>query len=135
MLLSVIVPMYNEGGLVNAFHSNLLKEVLKVTSDSYEIIYVNDGSIDNTLKLLREIAKKNTKVKVLNLSRNFGKEVATTAGISISSGDATILMDGDGQHPPSLIKKFIKKWQGGAQVIVGVRTTNTNEGFIKKMGL
>jgi len=126
--------MYNESEVVNAFHSNLLKEVLKATSDSYEIIYVNDGSIDNTLKLLREIAKKNTKVKVLNLSRNFGKEVATTAGISISSGDATILMDGDGQHPPSLIKEFIKKWQGGAQVVVGVRTSNTNEGFIKKWG-
>ncbi|MDQ3064776.1 MAG: glycosyltransferase family 2 protein [bacterium] len=134
-LLSVIVPLYNESEGVEIFHNELLLPSLKkIVSNSYEIIYVNDGSKDNTLDLITDIAKKNSRVKVVNLSRNFGKEIATTAGITVASGDAIILMDGDGQHPPELISEFVSKWRAGAQVVVGVRETNQGEGLIKKLG-
>jgi len=135
MLLSVVVPIYNESEGIDVFHNDLLLLPLKeATSNSYEIIYVNDGSSDDTLNKLDKIAKKNTKVKVVNLSRNFGKEIATSAGISIATGEAIILMDGDGQHPPKLIPDFLAKWRKGAQVVVGIRNTNQNEGILKKWG-
>lgn len=135
MLLSVVVPLYNESDGVNLFHHKLLLPYIKkYTNNSFEIIYVNDGSSDNTLEQLTHIAKKNKRVKVVNLSRNFGKEIATTAGISVAKGKATIIMDGDGQHPPEKINDFLSKWHDGAQVVVGVRETNQNEGLIKKWG-
>lgn len=135
MLLSVVVPMYNESEGVNTFHYDiLLPEVLKVAKKSFEIIYVNDGSKDNTLNLLTKIAATDKSVKVVNLSRNFGKEIATTAGISVASGKATIIMDGDGQHPPTALGEFLEKWEKGAQVVVGVRETNQKEGVVKKWG-
>ncbi|MFI5212561.1 MAG: glycosyltransferase family 2 protein, partial [Candidatus Saccharimonadales bacterium] len=112
----------------------LYEAAKKATKNSFEIIYVNDGSRDDTLEILTNLAKKDSIIKVINLSRNFGKEIATTAGISVARGDATIIMDGDGQHPPLLIGEFIKKWQKGAQVVIGVRGTNQNEGIIKKWG-
>ena len=134
-LLSIVVPVYNEVEGVEQFHNKiLLPEVEKITKTDYEIIYVNDGSKDKTLLLLTKLAEKNTRIKVVNLSRNFGKEIATTAGIKISSGKATIIMDGDGQHPPNLIGQFVDKWQNGAQVVIGIRSSNQKEGFIKKWG-
>lgn len=127
--------MYNESEGVHMFHDDiLLPEVKKAVGNNYEIIYVNDGSKDNTLELLLKIADKNKHVKVVNLSRNFGKEIATTAGIYNATGDIIIIMDGDGQHPPTYIEEFIKKWQDGAQVVVGVRDANHNEGYLKKWG-
>lgn len=135
MLLSVVVPLFNESEGLDYFHNTLLlPSIKKAAPDSYEIIYVNDGSTDTTLALLRTIAKKNKSVRVINLSRNFGKEIATTAGISVATGDATIIMDGDGQHPPELIKEFIAKWRAGNQVVVGIRSSNHKEGAIKKYG-
>lgn len=135
MLISVIIPAYNESEGINTFHSKLLLPSLKkATQESYEIIYVNDGSKDDTLNKLTKIAKNNNKVKVINLSRNFGKEIATTAGIHVASGDATIIMDSDGQHPPAILQEFIDKWRSGAQVVVGIRASNQKEGFVKKWG-
>ncbi len=134
MLLSVVIPLYNEAEGLKHFHTKLLLPSLKKTASTYEIIYVNDGSTDSTLSILRDIAKSNKSVKVVNLSRNFGKEIATTAGISVASGDATIIMDGDGQHPPELMPLFVEKWQQGAQVVVGVRNSNQREGVIKRYG-
>lgn len=126
--------MYNESEGALLFHSTILLPELKKLKKTYEIIYVNDGSKDDTLAILTKIAKKNAHVKVVNLSRNFGKEIATTAGISVASGDATVIMDGDGQHPPAVLSEFIKKWEAGAQVVVGVRSKNEKEGFIKRYG-
>lgn len=134
MLLSVVVPMYNESEGAELFHNNLLSAVKKAAKESFEIIYVNDGSQDNTLDILTKIARGNKAIRVVSLSRNFGKEIATTAGISVAKGDATIIMDGDGQHPPTLIGDFLAKWQNGAQVVVGVRSSNQKEGFAKKWG-
>jgi dolichol-phosphate mannosyltransferase len=135
MLLSVIVPVYNESQGITTFNDKILLPALqKIAKDSFELIYVNDGSKDNTLELLTKLAKKDKRIKVINLSRNFGKEIATTAGIYKAVGEATVILDGDGQHPPELIEQFIQKWRAGAQVVIGVRRTNKNEGFIKKWG-
>ena len=133
-LLSIVVPMYNESEGATLFHNVLLPAARKATNDSFEIIYVNDGSRDNTLQVLTQLAANNTQIRIVNLSRNFGKEIATTAGISVASGQATLIMDGDGQHPPELIGDFIEKWQQGAQVIIGVRSSNQKEGWVKKWG-
>ena len=132
--LSVVIPAYNEEEGIKLFHEDLLLPALKACKESFEIIYINDGSSDKTLEELFSIAESGKHIRVLSLSRNFGKEIATTAGISSARGDAIIIMDADGQHPPALIGDFIAKWQGGAQVVVGVRASNQKEGVIKKWG-
>lgn len=134
MLLSVVIPTYNEAEGIERFHSEHLLPAVKSLKNDYEILYVNDGSTDDTLLLLDKIAARSPKVKVLNLSRNFGKEIATTAGIHRSKGDAIIILDSDGQHPPELFPEFIRHWEDGAQVVIGVRNSNTNEGVIKRYG-
>lgn len=135
MLLSIVVPAYNESEGIEEFHRKLLLPSIKKFTN-YEILYVNDGSKDDTLSKLSTIARSDKKgrVKVINLSRNFGKEIATTAGITTAHGDAIIILDADGQHPPKLIVDFVKKWEAGAQVVIGVRNSNTEEGFVKKFG-
>lgn len=135
IMLSIVIPLYNEAAGIAAFHDEILMPVLrKDAREKYEIIYVNDGSDDETLEIITRTAEKQPNVRVVNLSRNFGKELATTAGISVSRGDAVLIMDGDGQHPPRLIPEFIEKWRAGAQVVVGVRASNSHESLIKKWG-
>jgi glycosyltransferase involved in cell wall biosynthesis len=130
-ILSVVIPCYNEELNIIPFY----KELIGALGDiEHELIYVNDGSNDDTLLKLHEIAAKDKSIRIINLSRNFGKEIATTSGIHYSQGDAIMMIDADGQHPPSLIPKFIKKWQDGAQVVIGVRKSNQNEGLIKRSG-
>lgn len=135
MLLSVVVPAYNESEGIEEFHNHILMPHLKkATKSSYEVIYVNDGSRDDTLAKLQAIASHDTNVRVINLSKNFGKEIAVTAGISIAQGEATMMIDADGQYPPDRINDFLAAWQAGAQVVVGIRQSNLNEGFVKKWG-
>jgi len=135
MLISVVVPLYNESEGIETFHSKHLAPALKKqTGLSFEVIYVNDGSSDDTLSKVHKIAKEDLSVRVINLSRNFGKEIATTAGIFHANGDALVIMDGDGQHPPEKIGEFIAHWQKGAQVVVGIRSSNEKEGVVKKYG-
>ena len=100
---------------------------------SYEIIFVNDGSTDNTLNVLLKAKSKNSQIRILNLSRNFGKEAALTAGLEHAMGEAVIPIDADLQHPPEIIIEFIKKWEDGFDVVVGKRTVRTGEGVIKKL--
>lgn len=134
-LISIVIPAYNESAGINTFHTDILMlAVKKHLADNYEVIYVNDGSSDDTLEKLSTIATKDKRVRVINLSRNFGKEIATTAGIHQSTGDAVIIMDADGQHPPELMNKFIDRWQKGAQVVVGIRNSNQKEGLVKRLG-
>lgn len=134
MFISFVIPAYNESDGIEKFHFELLRPALRKLELKYQIIYVNDGSRDGTLKILTDIAKKDKQIQVVNLSRNFGKEIATTAGLALSKGDATIIMDSDGQHPPAIINQFLQKWQAGAQVVVGVRSRNQKEGLVKKWG-
>lgn len=133
--ISIVIPAYNEQAGIAKFHQEILWPALQSSQASkWEIIYVNDGSSDQTADELAKLAANSPSIKVVNLARNFGKEIAVTAGISQSTGDAVIIMDADGQHPPAIIDQFIDKWRSGAQVVVGVRNSNTDEGFVKNLG-
>lgn len=131
-LLSVITPVFNESPNLNRLYRELTK-VLSALDLRYELIFINDGSTDNSLKKLTNLEKKDKRVVVLDLTRNFGKEIAITAGLHHVRGDAAITIDADLQHPVALIPKFIDKWQKGAEVVVGVRSRYHNERWTKKV--
>lgn len=134
MKLSIVVPAYNESASLPKFYPLLKSSINDAVGKSHEIIIVNDGSTDDTLSLITKMASDDKNIKIINLSRNFGKEIAITAGIFYAIGEATIIIDADGQHPPELIKKFVKRWQDGSQIVVGVRQSNKREGVIKRYG-
>ena len=134
LLLSVVVPLYNEGGSLPAFHTALVSSVTEAAKDSYEIIYSDDGSTDNTEHLVKQWHTHDPRIKLVKLSRNFGKENALLAGISTARGQAIMTIDGDGQHPVGLIPEFVSSWQSGAQVVVGVRTGRSTEGWFRHLG-
>ncbi|MDL2363071.1 MAG: glycosyltransferase family 2 protein [Patescibacteria group bacterium] len=133
-ILSVVVPLYNEAAGLNVFHKSLLTVITKTVGDNYEIVYCDDGSTDDTNKIVRAIAKSSPRVELISFSRNFGKESALAAGIAEANGQAILMIDGDGQHPVSLIPEFLSAWRSGSQVVVGVRTNNLNEGWFKRVG-
>ncbi len=133
MKLSLIIPLHNEQQALPGFHASLMPAVKKA-AENYEIIYVNDGSTDKTLTIATQLADNDKHIKILSLSRNFGKELAMTAGLTIATGDAIVIMDGDGQHPPELIYTFVEKWKAGNQVVIGVRRSNQQEGAVKHWG-
>ena len=135
-VLSIVIPCHNEESNAVPFYQQLSDTLHEqaLAGITYEIVYVNDGSTDKTLDRLHDLAGQHPEVKVIDLSRNFGKEIATSAGIHFARGEAIIMIDGDGQHPVALIPQFIAKWRAGAQVVVGVRASNTKEGFVKRYG-
>lgn len=134
-LISVVVPVCNEEKGVRKFlDERLLPELKKIDKYSFEIILVNDGSKDKTLEIISDYAEKNKNIKVVSLVRNFGKEMALSAGLSYSEGDAVLTIDSDGQQPPERIKDFIKAWEDGAEIVTGVRDHYTKHGLIPKLG-
>lgn len=134
IVLSVVIPVYNEAAGISRFYKDMLMPAVEKLQVTHEIIFVNDGSKDDTLQKLHQIAASNPNVRVINLSRNCGKETATTAGIHQAIGAATVMLDADGQHPPSMIGGFLGQWNNGKQVVIGVRQSNQKEGFVKKYG-
>lgn len=130
--LSIVTPMYNEETNIDYFFERL-ESVLYSLRVSYEIICINDGSRDNTLNCLVNHHYRNPAVKVLNLSRNFGKEIAMTAGIDYASGLAVIPIDADLQDPPELIGQLLEKWREGYDVVYATRTTRAGETWLKKV--
>ncbi|MDQ5953860.1 MAG: polyisoprenyl-phosphate glycosyltransferase [Patescibacteria group bacterium] len=130
MIISVVVPVYNEQNSLQQFNDKLL-DFISNQKDEYRIIYVNDGSTDDTYAVLKKIVSDNKLVSLVSLSRNFGKEIALSAGIYYAQGDAVITLDGDGQHPVSYIPNFISKWQKGAAVVIGVRKNHGGSSFKK----
>ena len=120
MKLSVVVPVYNEAAGLPAFHKSLLATLAGLSYD-WEVIYCDDGSTDKTAELVGNWHQADKRVKLVRLSRNFGKESALAAGIAAAGGDAIVTIDGDGQHPVELLPQFLAAWQDGAQVVVGVR--------------
>jgi polyisoprenyl-phosphate glycosyltransferase len=130
--ISVIVPAYNEELVINETHKRL-KDALSSIAADYEIIYVNDGSRDKTIEILKEIGAKDSHVRILNFSRNFGHQVAVTAGIQHATGDAVVLIDADLQDPPELIKEFVRKWQEGYDVVYAIRKSRAGETWFKKI--
>lgn len=134
-MFSVVVPVYNEADNIRHFLDQGLFPVLRTIKNyRYEVIFVNDGSADKTLEILQSYAERQKNIRVISLSRNFGKESALSAGLAVASGDAVITIDADGQQPPKLIPDFIKKWEDGADIVTGVRDHYTKHGFIQKMG-
>ncbi|MDO4612096.1 MAG: glycosyltransferase family 2 protein [Candidatus Saccharibacteria bacterium] len=134
-LISIIVPIHNEAeGIENFLEKSLFPVAEKIKNYDHEIILVNDGSTDNSLEIIQKLAEKNSKIKILALSRNFGKEPALSAGLKYAKGDAAITIDADGQQPPELVPKFIEKWENGAEIVTGVRDHYTKHGFIQKLG-
>lgn len=132
--VSVVTPVHNEAEGIEDFITNSLLPILKKINYNYELIIVNDGSTDETLKIIQSLADKNPKIKVLSLSRNFGKEPALSAGLAYATGDAAITIDADGQQPPKLIPDFLKKWESGGEIITGVRSQYSKHGLIQKLG-
>ncbi len=131
-LLSVVVPLYNEGANV----APLLERVVAAAESlaekpPYEIVLVNDGSTDGTLAAIRDEMRHRRHLVLVNLSRNFGHQLAATAGIDVAAGDAVVLMDGDLQDPPELIAAFWKKWREGYDVVYAVRRTRKGESAFK----
>jgi len=119
-MISVVVPIYNEEELITLFHQ-AVSSALEGSYSDWEVLYVNDGSTDNSLKILRDLHALDPHVVVIELSRNWGHMGAISAGIESAHGDAVILMDGDFQDPPEVLPKLIAAWQNGAQVVVAVR--------------
>ncbi len=133
-LLTIVVPVFNEEENLLTLHKAIAKEVNKLNSYNHEIIFVNDGSTDSSGEVIEGLAKSDRHIKYLEFSRNFGKEIATSAGLFHASGDAAMMMDADMQFPPELISEFVKKWEKGAEVVTGIRQGNEGEGIVKKTG-
>ena len=134
-LISIIIPAYNEEKNISLFFDKIKEILYKINEYNFELVFINDGSSDNTyLEMEKLVSSEKIDVKIIDFSRNFGKEIALTAGLNICKGDAAIMIDADLQHPIDLIPQFIEKWENGNDVVVGVRKTNKKESLFKKLG-
>lgn len=129
--ISVVIPMYYEEEVAKICYERVKNVLEGLKKYDYEIIFVNDGSKDKTLEILKEIAEKNEKVKIISFSRNFGHQAAVTAGIRFVTGDVILIMDADLQDPPELIPEMLVLWEQGNEVIYGKRNTRKGESAFK----
>lgn len=129
--VSVVVSIYNEEESIEKFYKVCSEELNKLTKD-YELIFVNDGSVDNSRNMLREIALKDKNTVLIDFSRNFGHEAAMIAGIDYAKGDCIICMDGDLQHPPAMIHDIVAKFEEGYEVVSMIRTERQDGGFFRR---
>ncbi|WP_283153703.1 glycosyltransferase family 2 protein [Guptibacillus hwajinpoensis] len=129
---SIIIPMYNEEEVIVEAYRRL-KKVMNEIGEPYELIFVNDGSQDRSLEIVKDYSEWDKKVKVIDLSRNFGHQIAITAGMDYASGDAVVVIDADLQDPPELIKQMIHKWKEGYEVVYAKRTKRKGETFFKRV--
>lgn len=130
-MLSLIVPVYNEEEVLETSFRRM-DEVMRNIGYDYEIIYVNDGSRDGSMRILRNIARDNPQVKVRSFSRNFGHQLAVTCGMDAARGDALIIIDVDLQDPPEVIEEMVRAWENGADIAYGQRVKRQGETFMKK---
>ena len=131
--ISVVIPMYYEEDVVNECYNRTKKVLNGLENYDHEIIFVNDGSKDKTLPILKGIAKKDEKVKVISFSRNFGHQAAVTAGLKFVTGDCILIIDSDMQDPPELLVDMLKLWEDGNEVIYAKRKTRKGESKFKLM--
>ena len=131
-LISIVTPFFNEGAGVLHFYQVLMQTVDNLPDFDFEVICIDDGSKDETLSYLVDISTKDSRIIVLELSRNFGKEAAMSAGIDEAKGDCVIPIDADLQDPPSLISIMLKEWQQGAEVVLAKRTDRSTDSFMKR---
>lgn len=130
--ISIIVPFYNEGSGVACFYEALCTVLRLVPEVDFQVVCVDDGSRDDTLEKLIALAETDRRFQVIELSRNFGKEAALTAGLDIAAGDAVIPIDADLQDPPELIPKMIQEWYKGAEVVLAHRIDRSSDSFLKR---
>lgn len=128
---SIVVPVYNEAEVLQSTYDRL-KTVMDSTGDPYELIFVNDGSSDDSIHMLKSLAQSDPAVKCINFSRNFGHQIAITAGTDYAAGEAIVVIDADLQDPPELILEMAEKWRQGFDVVYAVRTKREGETFFKK---
>ena len=129
--LSVVVPVYNEAEVLPEFHRRMAA-VLQGLDCAYQILYVDDGSEDDSARWLAELRARDSSVALLELSRNFGKEVALSAGLDHATGDAVVVIDADLQDPPELVNRFIEEWQNGYDVVYAQRSERLGESALKR---
>ncbi|MRR53665.1 MAG: glycosyltransferase [Deltaproteobacteria bacterium] len=130
-LLSIVIPAFNEQEVLPTFHERLATVLDALTIDA-EILYVNDGSRDGTLEVMKILRAHDKRVAILDLSRNFGKEIAMTAGLEHARGDAVVVIDADLQDPPELIPELVKHWQQGWDMVYAQRIERRGETMVKK---
>ena len=128
--ISIVAPIYNEEGNIQLLYQRI-SEVLAQTDAPWELIMVNDGSQDSSIALMSEVAANDDRVKVINFARNFGHQIAVTAGIDYARGDAVVLIDADLQDPPEVILDMIKEWENGFDVVYAVRAERRGESRFK----
>ena len=131
---SFAIPVYNEEENIDLIYGKLI-EVMKSISDNYEIIFINDGSRDTSLDYLKRLAEKDTRVRYINFSRNFGHQAALTAGYAHATGDAIVSLDCDLQDPPSLITEMIEEWKKGFEIVYARRKKRSDKFFKKQTAL
>jgi glycosyltransferase involved in cell wall biosynthesis len=128
--VSIVVPVYNESPVLGEFHAQMC-EVMDATDCTYEVIYIDDGSTDDSGAALNRIRDDDDNVAIIELSRNFGKEVALSAGLDHARGDAVIIIDSDLQDPPELVHTFLREWRSGYDVVYGKRIDRRGESRMK----
>ncbi len=130
--ISIIIPAYNEEESLPLLYDRLNKVISNLESYEFEMLFINDGSKDNTLKIIKELREKDARVSYVDFSRNFGKEVAMIAGLDYAKGDCVIFIDADLQDPPELIPELIKYWEEGYDDVYARRKSRKGETFLKK---
>jgi len=131
-LVSIVTPFYNEEHVVSHYFAAMDRLSATLPELTFEFVCVNDGSHDGTLARLLEVSERDRRVKVLDLSRNFGKESALTAALDHANGDAVIPLDADLQDPPELIPELISRWKAGAEIVLARRADRTSDGIVKR---
>jgi dolichol-phosphate mannosyltransferase len=131
MLLSIVVPCYNEAAVVTEFHRRIVAVCAGIADSEFELIYTDDGSVDETPVILRQLQASDERVRVVALSRNFGHQVAVSAGLEHAAGDVAVIIDADLQDPPEVIPELLARWRDGYQVVYGMRTERRGETVFK----
>lgn len=134
MVLSVVIPVFNEQGNLPVIHRRL-SEVVGACTPEYELIFVDDGSADESLQKLRDLAATDPRTRIISLSRNFGHEIAVAAGLDRAAGDAVVLIDADLQDPPELISGMFERWRRGAHVVYAQRRSRRGDSLGKKLSI
>ncbi len=131
--ISILIPAYNEEAVLDTLYDRLSTLASNNKAYDFEFLFVNDGSRDKTLKIIKDYAEADARVSYINLSRNFGKEIAMIAGLDHVTGDATVIIDADLQDPPELIPEMIKHWEDGYDDVYAKRTSRSGESWFKKL--
>lgn len=131
-LVSIVVPIFNEEKNIEPLHRALQDVISKLGDLRWEYVFVDDGSRDDSLLILAKLAEQYSGVKVISLARNFGKELALTAGVTYAAGDAIVTMDADLQHPPTLLLELVAKWREGADVVVAARGATAKKSIARR---